>query len=44
MGGINTLMAVKPAEQLDFNLALAMVVGSFISAGTLTADFCSFWT
>nr|MCD4627891.1 cytosine permease [Proteus mirabilis] len=42
MGGLNTLMAVKPAEQLDFNLALAMVVGSFISAGTLTADFVRF--
>lgn len=40
MGGLSTLMAVKPTQPLDFNLALAMmVVGSFISAGTLTADF-----
>ncbi|WP_066745882.1 cytosine permease [Proteus myxofaciens] len=42
MGGLSTLMAVKPVEQLDFNLALAMVVGSFVSAGTLTADFVRF--
>lgn len=42
MGGLSTLMAVKPAQPLDFNLALAMVVGSFISAGTLTADFVRF--
>ncbi|MEQ4922150.1 cytosine permease [Proteus hauseri] len=42
MGGVDALMAVKPVEKLDFNLALAMVVGSFISAGTLTADFVRF--
>ncbi|WP_193016909.1 cytosine permease [Proteus sp. FME41] len=42
MGGLSTLMAVKPTQSLDFNLALAMVVGSFISAGTLTADFVRF--
>ncbi|MEQ4794623.1 cytosine permease, partial [Klebsiella variicola subsp. variicola] len=42
LGGLSTLMAVKPAQPLDFNLALAMVVGSFISAGTLTADFVRF--
>ncbi|OAT46676.1 cytosine permease [Proteus hauseri ATCC 700826] len=42
MGGFSALMAIKPVEKLDFNLALAMVVGSFISAGTLTADFVRF--
>ena len=31
-----------PAQPIDFNLALAMVVGSFVSAGTLTADFVRF--
>lgn len=36
------LKAVVPAQPLDFNVALALVVGSFISAGTLTADFVRF--
>lgn len=42
MGGMDALRAVVPVQQLDFNVALAMVVGSFISAGTLTADFVRF--
>ncbi|AOV95688.1 cytosine permease [Edwardsiella hoshinae] len=42
MGGLAVLRAVTPAQPLDFNLALALVVGSFISAGTLTADFVRF--
>ncbi|WP_025820982.1 cytosine permease [Shewanella marina] len=42
IGGVESLMAVQPKEPIDFNLALAMVVGSFISAGTLTADFVRF--
>ncbi|WP_035387152.1 cytosine permease [Ferrimonas senticii] len=41
-GGMAQLAALTPAEPLDFNVALAMVVGSFISAGTLTADFVRF--
>lgn len=41
-GGIEALAQLTPAEPLSFNLALAMVVGSFISAGTLTADFVRF--
>lgn len=41
MGG-RRLKAVVPAQPLDFNVALALVVGSFISAGTLTADFVRF--
>lgn len=42
MGGLEALKAVVPAQPLDFNVALALVVGSFISAGTLTADFVRF--
>ncbi|MBY5920138.1 cytosine permease [Ferrimonas balearica] len=42
VGGIEALAQLTPAEPLSFNLALAMVVGSFISAGTLTADFVRF--
>ncbi|NLS14555.1 cytosine permease [Vibrio sp. SM6] len=42
VGGIAQLQSVTPAEPLDFSVALAMVVGSFISAGTLTADFVRF--
>lgn len=40
--GLDALKAVVPAQPLDFNVALALVVGSFISAGTLTADFVRF--
>ncbi|MDU5909997.1 MAG: cytosine permease, partial [Escherichia coli] len=39
---MTVLKAVVPAQPLDFNVALALVVGSFISAGTLTADFVRF--
>ncbi|SHG75765.1 cytosine permease [Ferrimonas marina] len=39
IGGWSAFAALTPEEPIDFNLALAMVVGSFISAGTLTADF-----
>ncbi|EJM3064224.1 cytosine permease [Escherichia coli] len=42
MGGLDALKAVVPAQPLDFNVALALVVGAFISAGTLTADFVRF--
>ncbi|EKT60785.1 cytosine permease [Providencia burhodogranariea] len=42
VGGLSVLKDVIPAQPIDFNLALAMVVGSFISAGTLTADFVRF--
>ncbi|CAM4162727.1 cytosine permease [Vibrio agarivorans] len=41
-GGIEALKAIEPKEPLDFSIALAMVVGSFVSAGTLTADFVRF--
>ena len=42
MGGMNALQSITPTKPIDFNLALAMVVGSFVSAGTLTADFVRF--
>ena len=42
IGGVEQLQKIQPAEPLDFSVALAMVVGSFVSAGTLTADFVRF--
>ncbi|WP_011221419.1 cytosine permease [Photobacterium profundum] len=42
VGGIDGLRAVTPAEPMEFSTALVLVVGSFISAGTLTADFVRF--
>lgn len=42
VGGITELQKIQPTEPMDFSIALAMVVGSFISAGTLTADFVRF--
>lgn len=42
VGGITELQKIQPTEPMDFSVALAMVVGSFISAGTLTADFVRF--
>ncbi|MBZ6068212.1 cytosine permease [Aeromonas schubertii] len=41
-GGVETLLALTPATQIPFATALTMVVGSFVSAGTLTADFVRF--
>lgn len=42
IGGITEIQKIQPEEPMDFSIALAMVVGSFISAGTLTADFVRF--
>lgn len=42
VGGVEELKKIEPVETIDFSVALAMVVGSFISAGTLTADFVRF--
>ncbi|UJF17290.1 cytosine permease [Vibrio sp. SS-MA-C1-2] len=42
VGGLDALKQITPEHPLDFSVALAMVVGSFISAGTLTADFVRF--
>ncbi|WP_295891859.1 cytosine permease [uncultured Vibrio sp.] len=42
VGGVAELKKLQPEQPIDFSVALAMVVGSFISAGTLTADFVRF--
>ncbi|MGF1761152.1 cytosine permease [Photobacterium sagamiensis] len=42
VGGIDGLRAITPNEPMEFSTALVLVVGSFISAGTLTADFVRF--
>ncbi|ABV37409.1 cytosine permease/transport [Shewanella sediminis HAW-EB3] len=42
MGGVDGLMAFTPDKPMEFSTALVLVVGSFISAGTLTADFVRF--
>ncbi|WP_392566004.1 cytosine permease [Utexia brackfieldae] len=42
IGGLSSLMAITPKEPIDFTTALTIVIGSFISAGTLTADFVRF--
>lgn len=42
IGGLENLQTITPEQPLNFSTALALVVGSFISAGTLTADFVRF--
>ncbi|PMN87448.1 cytosine permease [Enterovibrio norvegicus] len=42
VGGIEQLQSLSPENPINFSTALALVVGSFISAGTLTADFVRF--
>ncbi|ARC93599.1 cytosine permease [Vibrio coralliilyticus] len=42
VGGFEQLKLIQPETPMDFSAALAMVVGSFVSAGTLTADFVRF--
>lgn len=42
VGGLDHLKSIVPQTPLNFSSALALVVGSFISAGTLTADFVRF--
>lgn len=41
-GGIEMLQTLEPSHPITFSSALLIVVGSFISAGTLTADFIRF--
>lgn len=41
-GGLDVLANVTPKETISFSMAITLVVGSFISAGTLTADFVRF--
>lgn len=42
VGGIKALAAVEPTDPLTMASALSIVIGSFISAGSLTADFLRF--
>jgi len=41
-GGMASVLAITPDQPLSFSLALTLCVGSFISGGTLTADFTRF--
>lgn len=41
-GGVEALRQVVPVTPMAFSTAVGLVVGSFISAGTLTADFVRF--
>lgn len=38
-GGLDTLLAFSPAENMTFAVGIALAVGSFISGATLTPDF-----
>ncbi|WP_044470891.1 cytosine permease [Mannheimia massilioguelmaensis] len=42
VGGLEVLQGMQPKETISNAQAIALVVGSFISAGTLTADFVRF--
>ncbi len=41
-GGLSTLQQLMPKDPISLSVAITLVVGSFISAGTLTADFVRF--
>lgn len=42
VGGISGLLAIEPSGTMTMSAALAAVVGTFISGGTLTPDFTRF--
>ncbi|PJG84389.1 cytosine permease [Conservatibacter flavescens] len=42
LGGLSALKAIVPEESMSLSMAITLVVGSFISAGSLTADFVRF--
>ncbi|QIQ22316.1 cytosine permease [Zophobihabitans entericus] len=42
IGGLSELTGITPTNPISFSTSLTIVVGSFISAGTLTADFVRF--
>lgn len=42
VGGIKVLATIEPTDPLTMASALSIVIGSFISAGSLTADFLRF--
>ncbi|MBF1255334.1 MAG: cytosine permease, partial [Haemophilus sp.] len=41
-GGLEVLEHIVPKESISLSMAITLVVGSFISAGSLTADFVRF--
>ena len=41
-GGLEVLQHIVPKESISLSMAITLVVGSFISAGSLTADFVRF--
>jgi len=41
-GGMTAIREIMPAAPMSLSTAIALVIGSFISAGTLTADFVRF--
>ena len=41
-GGLDVLEHIVPKESISLSMAITLVVGSFISAGSLTADFVRF--
>lgn len=42
VGGLQGLFAIEPSETMGYTAAISTCVGSFISGGTLTADFTRF--
>ncbi|WP_067585071.1 cytosine permease [Endozoicomonas ascidiicola] len=42
VGGFSALMGIEPVSTIGFATAISICIGSFISGGTLTADFTRF--
>lgn len=42
VGGMNNFMALEPKDSMGMIIAISTCIGSFISGGTLTADFTRF--
>ena len=42
VGGLSELMNIQPENTISFAAAISICIGSFISGGTLTADFTRF--
>ena len=42
VGGLQGLFAIEPTEAMGYATAISICVGSFISGGTLTANFTRF--
>ena len=43
-GGLEVLQHIVPKESISLSMAITLVVGSFISAGSLNCRFCSIWS